>query len=219
MVVALLVGLTWLHGSVGEAALTAAVLAVVGIGVVVAVVLPGRFMSAGTIALAELRIPEHITALVLPRIMEAARPTCSRSWRGCGWVHWALEIASAFPGPVLWLRHRTAPAATALARLGVRHHHQRRLDDVRAGHRDQRPAPAADVPGIHRNLLPRSTASPTFIACYQPPVVAFPGFHHRPARVVALTGVAVCTRTAIVPGQASLWGDWSFELMFHFQNV
>jgi hypothetical protein len=41
----------------------------------------------------------------------------------------------------------------------------------------------------------------------------------RAARSLAVAVAAALVLAAVLPGQASLWGDWSFDLMFHFKGV
>ena len=220
VVVALLVGLTRLPRRWGEALVAAAVLAVVGVGVLVAVVLPGRFMSAGTIALAGLHIPEHITALVLPRIMGGGSTDVSALLEGLRLGALDLEIASAFPGPVLWL------AAVGLPRLPQRWRDWAFAIIISAALTTFVQDTVTNAP--HPRLMFLAYTGIYFLAAhgianlYRLLSTAggrIPWLSPSAARVVALTGVAVCLAAAIVPGQASLWGDWSFELMFHFQNV
>jgi hypothetical protein len=220
VVVLLLFGLTRLPRRLGEAIVAMAVLALVAIALLLAVVLPGRLMTAGTVALAGLHIPEHITALVLPKVMGGGSTNWMELLTGLRLGALDLEVASAFPGPVLWL------AAAGMPRLPQRWRDWAFAIIISAALTTFVQDTVTSAP--HPRLMYLAYAGVYFLAAHGVANLyrllstaggRVPWLSPSAARVVALTGVAVCLAAAIVPGQASLWGDWSFELMFHFQNV
>jgi hypothetical protein len=131
-----------------------------------------------------------------------------------------LNVASAFPGPVLWL------AASGVARLPQRW-------------RDWAFAVIVSA-GVTTFVMDTLTAEPHTRLMF----LAYPGVYllgangllnlyrllagaarrlpvlsPRAASGVAVAAVVVLVVLAAAPAQASLWGDWSYDLMFHFRGI
>jgi hypothetical protein len=171
------------------------------------------------VVIAGLQLPEYIAGRVVPRFM------------GAGWGSWAqvqeglrqgaldMNVASAFPGPVLWL------AAAGLPRLPQRWRDWAFAVIVSGGVTTfvmdtvtSEPHPRLmylAYPGVY---LLAANGVVNLYRLLAGAGLRWPWLPPRIARGVALAAVVVCVGASFLPGQASLWGDWSYDLMFHFRN-
>jgi hypothetical protein len=215
-----LVGLVRLPRRLGEGIVAGAVLGCTGLALLLLRLAPGQVRGAASLAVASLHLPEYIAARVLPMVLG----TGSVSWIDAlddlrrGALDW--DVLAAFPGPILLL------AVLGLPRLPQRWRDWSLAIVISAGLTTfvmdavtSSPHPRLmylAYPGIYL-LAAHGVAN-----VYRFVADAFPRWRWLPAPVargVAVAVVLACVVASAVPGQASLWGDWSHDLVFHFRNV
>jgi hypothetical protein len=196
------------------------VLAVVVIGGGVMLVAPDRVRGVATTILAGLHLPEYIVGRVIPQSLGSEAGNWVEALDGLRRGAIDLNLAAAFPGPVLWL------AIAGLPRLPQRWRDWCLAIIVSAA--------------LTTLVMDTLTASPHPRLMY----LAYPGVYllaahglanlyrvfagagarwtwlpPATARGVAVAVVVVCALASVVPGQASLWGDWSYDMLFHFRDL
>jgi hypothetical protein len=215
-----LLGLAHLPRRWGEGAIAAGALAAVGLAAVLVLAAPDRARGGATMIVAGLHLPEYIVARVIPQSFGSVAGNWVEVLDGLRRGAIDLNLAAAFPGPVLWL------AVAGLPRLPLRWRDWSLAIIVSAA--------------LTTFAMDTLTASPHPRLMY----LAYPGVYllaahgmanlyrvfvgagarwtwlpPATARGVAVAVVAACALASALPGQASLWGDWSYDMLFHFRDL
>jgi hypothetical protein len=215
-----LLGLARLPRRWGEGIIAGGALAVLGLAAALALAAPDGIRGGATMIVAGLHLPEYIVARVIPQSLGNLAGDWVEVLDGLRRGAIDLNLAAAFPGPVLWL------AVAGLPRLPQRWRDWSLAIIVSAA--------------LTTFAMDTLTASPHPRLMY----LAYPGVYllaahgmanlyrvfagagarwtwlpPATARGVAVAVVVACALASTLPGQASLWGDWSYDMLFHFRDM